>query len=88
MPRNNPIPPAVAEDFYLAPIAQVWRALLGQGWQDDALARLTHIELEERNGATRVRLIQTGFQSTKERDTHASRWQRRLSQLGKYFRQP
>ena len=47
----NEVEPAVVEDFFLAPITEVWRALTDPGlivrwWGDDALYRMTRVEHE------------------------------------------
>jgi uncharacterized protein YndB with AHSA1/START domain len=51
--KNNSIEPAVAEDFFIAPIAEVWRALtdpelIVQWWGDDKLYHMTKVEHELR----------------------------------------
>jgi uncharacterized protein YndB with AHSA1/START domain len=51
--KSNSLEPAVAEDFFFAPVAEVWRALtdpelIVQWWGDDKLYRMTEVEHELR----------------------------------------
>jgi uncharacterized protein YndB with AHSA1/START domain len=147
------IEPAVVEDYFLAPMAEVWRALtdpdlIVQWWGDETLYRMTRIEhelrvggpvfyggkftggvqggrefsatgrtlavnapvlleytrqyldgrpiaeetviryeLDERNGATRLCVIHSGFRCPQDRDAHADGWRRVMNQLDKHFQQ-
>jgi uncharacterized protein YndB with AHSA1/START domain len=54
---NNLVEPAWAEDFFIAPIAEVWRALtdpelIVQWWNDPKLYRMTRVEHELRPGGS------------------------------------
>jgi uncharacterized protein YndB with AHSA1/START domain len=55
--KSNSLEPAVAEDFFFAPVAEVWRALtdpelIVQWWGDDKLYRMTEVEHELRPGGS------------------------------------
>ena len=144
---------ALVEDYFLAPMAEVWRALtdpklIVKWWGDDTLYRMTRVEhelrvggpvfyggqftggvqggrefsatgrtlavkapvlleytrqyvdglpiagetviryeLDERNGATRLCVIHSGFRCPQDRDAHADGWRRVMNQLDKHFQQ-
>jgi uncharacterized protein YndB with AHSA1/START domain len=55
--KNKSVEPAVVEDFFLAPVAEVWRALtdpklLERWWGDDELYHMTRVEHELRVGGS------------------------------------
>jgi uncharacterized protein YndB with AHSA1/START domain len=54
-PKNNLVEPAVAEDFFIAPMVEVWRALtdpelIVQWWVDPGLYRMTRVKHDLRPG--------------------------------------
>jgi uncharacterized protein YndB with AHSA1/START domain len=55
--KSNLLEPAWAEDFFIAPIAEVWRALtdpelIVQWWGDEKLYHMTRVEHELRPGGS------------------------------------
>ena len=55
--NNNLLEPAIAEDFLVAPLAEVWRALtdsngIMQWWGDPTLCHMTRVEHELRPGGS------------------------------------